>query len=261
MSTSLSAEMNLAPNAYGWAAGWYGGKSVLVTGGTSGIGAAISRAFANAGAKVTSAGAFQHEIEAARDEPGYDGRELALLDVRDRGAVEALVGGLGTLDVLVNCAGIIRRGDEHDPDVFEQVIDINLNGTMRMCAAARPLLAASGEGSIVNLASMLSIFGGGLVPGYSASKGGVSQLTKSLAIAYAADNIRVNAIAPGWIATPLTGALREDPARSQAILSRTPLNRWGQPEDIAGAVLFLCSPAAQFITGTTLAIDGGYSIA
>jgi NAD(P)-dependent dehydrogenase (short-subunit alcohol dehydrogenase family) len=108
---------------------------------------------------------------------------------------------------------------------------------------------------------MLSIFGGGLVPGYSASKGGVAQLTKSLAIAYAGENIRVNAVAPGWIATPLTGALRDDEARSQAILSRTPLNRWGQPEDIAGAVLFLCSPAARFITGAVLTIDGGYSIA
>lgn len=257
MSTSSSAESY----AYDWAASWFGGKSVLVTGGTSGIGAAISRAFVSAGAKVTSVGAFQHEVDAVRGKPGYDGRALAVLDVRDKGAIEALVGGLDALDVLVNCAGIIRRGEEHDLDVFAQVIDINLNGTMRMCAAARPLLAASGQGSIVNLASMLSIFGGGLVPGYSASKGGISQLTKSLAIAYAAENIRVNAVAPGWIATPLTGALREDPARSQAILSRTPLNRWGQPDDIAGAVLFLSSPAARFITGTTIAIDGGYSIA
>ncbi|GLQ08094.1 short-chain dehydrogenase [Devosia yakushimensis] len=254
MSTSSSAD-------YGWAAGWFTGKSVLVTGGTSGIGAAISRAFAGAGAKVVSAGAFLGEIEAERDAPGFDGRELVVLDVRDQAAIAALIGRLGALDILVNCAGIIRRGDEHDPEVFEQVVDINLNGTMRMCAAARPLLAASGAGSIVNLASMLSIFGGGLVPGYSASKGGIAQLTKSLAIAYAADTIRVNAVAPGWIATPLTGALREDPARSQAILSRTPLNRWGQPEDVAGAALFLCSPAARFITGAVLPVDGGYSVA
>lgn len=254
MSTSSSAD-------YGWAAGWFTGKSVLVTGGTSGIGAAISRAFAGAGAKVVSAGAFLGEIEAERDASGFDGRELVVLDVRDQAAIAALIGRFGALDILVNCAGIIRRGDEHDPEVFEQVVDINLNGTMRMCAAARPLLAASGAGSIVNLASMLSIFGGGLVPGYSASKGGIAQLTKSLAIAYAADTIRVNAVAPGWIATPLTGALREDPARSQAILSRTPLNRWGQPEDVAGAALFLCSPAARFITGAVLPVDGGYSIA
>lgn len=254
MSISSSAD-------YGWAADWFAGKRVLVTGGTSGIGAAISQAFAAAGAEVTSAGAFEHELAAIRSAPDYDGRELVALDVRDEAAIAALVNRFEALDMLVNCAGIIRRGDEHDPEVFAEVIDINLNGTMRMCAAARPLLAASGAGSIVNLASMLSIFGGGLVPGYSASKGGIAQLTKSLAIAYAADNIRVNAVAPGWIATPLTGALREDPARSQAILSRTPLGRWGQPDDIAGAALFLCSPAARFITGAMLPIDGGYSIA
>jgi NAD(P)-dependent dehydrogenase (short-subunit alcohol dehydrogenase family) len=167
---------------------------------------------------------------------------------------------LPSLDILVNCAGIIRRGEELDPVVFEQVIDINLNGTMRCCAAARPLLAQSDSGAIVNLASMLSIFGGGLVPGYSASKGGISQLTKSLAIAYAPDAIRVNAVAPGWIATPLTQALRDDPARSDPILARTPLKRWGSPDDIAGAVLYLCSPVAAFVTGTTLVVDGGYSI-
>lgn len=254
MSTSSSAD-------YGWASGWFAGKSVLVTGGTSGIGAAISQAFAAAGAKVTSAGAFEHELAAVRSAPDYDGRQLVALDVRDEAAIASLMSGFETLDILVNCAGIIRRGDEHDPQVFAEVIDINLNGTMRMCAAARPLLAASGTGAILNLASMLSIFGGGLVPGYSASKGGIAQLTKSLAIAYAPDTIRVNAVAPGWIATPLTGALREDPARSQAILSRTPLNRWGQPDDIAGAALFLCSPAARFITGAVLPVDGGYSIA
>ena len=145
--------------------------------------------------------------------------------------------------------------------MFQQVVDINLTGTMRVCAAARPLLAASGQGAIVNLASMLSIFGGGLVPGYAASKGGISQLTKSLAIAYAPDAIRVNAVAPGWIATPMTRALQDDPKRSGPILARTPLNRWGKPDDIAGAALYLCSPVASFVTGTTLVVDGGYSIA
>ena len=178
----------------------------------------------------------------------------------DPAAIAEMFAELPALDILVNCAGIIRRGEEHDPEIFAQVVDINLNGTMRMCSAARPVLAASGHGAIVNLASMLSIFGGGLVPGYSASKGGIAQLTKSLAIAYAPDRIRVNAVAPGWIATPLTSALRQDDARSQAILARTPLGRWGQPEDITGPALFLCSPAASFITGTILNIDGGYSI-
>jgi NAD(P)-dependent dehydrogenase (short-subunit alcohol dehydrogenase family) len=245
---------------YQWASGWYGGKTVLVTGGTSGIGAAVSRAFLRAGAKVTAAGVAQSEVDALAGDADFAKASLKLLDVRDGGAVNDLIAGLPSLDILVNCAGIIRRGDELDPVVFEQVVDINLNGTMRCCAAARPLLAQSGTGAIVNLASMLSIFGGGLVPGYSASKGGISQLTKSLAIAYAPDTIRVNAVAPGWIATPLTQALRDDPARSDPILARTPLKRWGSPDDVAGAVLYLCSPVAAFVTGTTLVVDGGYSI-
>jgi NAD(P)-dependent dehydrogenase (short-subunit alcohol dehydrogenase family) len=130
---------------------------------------------------------------------------------------------------------------------------------MRACAAAREGLKARG-GCIVNTASMLSFFGGGLTPGYSASKGGVAQLTKSLAIAYAADGIRVNAVAPGWIATPLTQALQEDPVRHAQIVGRTPMGRWGQPEDVADPVLFLASPAARFITGVVLPVDGGYLI-
>jgi NAD(P)-dependent dehydrogenase (short-subunit alcohol dehydrogenase family) len=128
---------------------------------------------------------------------------------------------------------------------------------MRVCAAARAMLKEA-RGTIVNTASVLSYLGGGLVPGYAASKGGISQLTKSLAIAYAPDGIRVNAVAPGWIETPLTEALRENAARSDAILARTPLGRWGKPEDIAGGVLYLSSPIASFVTGTVLAIDGGY---
>ncbi len=130
---------------------------------------------------------------------------------------------------------------------------------MRVCAAARDLLRES-KGTIVNTASMLSFFGGGLVPAYSASKGGIAQLTKSLAIAYAPDGIRVNAVAPGWIATPLTKALQSDKVRSKAIWDRTPLNRWGTPEDMAGGVVFLSSPMSQFITGTVLPIDGGYLV-
>ena len=158
---------------------------------------------------------------------------------------------------MVNAAGVIRRGEEHDPEVFRQVIDVNLNGAMRVAVATRQRLAATG-GSLVNIASMLSFFGGGLVPAYSASKGGISQLTKSLAIAWAAEGVRVNAVAPGWIATPLTQGLQDDPARSAAVLSRTPMGRWGRPEDIAGPVMFLCSDAAAFITGAVLPVDGGY---
>ena len=230
-------------------------RQVLVTGGTSGIGAGIAAAFAAQGDRVAVTGATEAEAGAARAR-GVDAR---VLDVRDGDAVNALVASFAALDVVVNCAGVIRRGAEHDPAAFADTVDINLNGTMRVCAAARPKLAAA-KGCIVNTASMLSFFGGGLVPGYSASKGGVAQLTKSLAIAYAADGIRVNAVAPGWIATPLTQALQDDAARTAAILARTPMGRWGTPADVAGPVLFLASAAAQFVTGVVLPVDGGYLI-
>jgi NAD(P)-dependent dehydrogenase (short-subunit alcohol dehydrogenase family) len=232
-------------------------RRVLVTGATSGIGAGIARAFAAAGDAVVATGATDDEVAAARGQTGIDVRRL---DVRDGDAVRELVASLDAIDVVVNCAGVIRRGAEHDVDVFADTLDVNLTGTMRVCAAAREALKRS-RGCIVNTASMLSFFGGGLVPGYSASKGGVAQLTKSLAIAYAADGIRVNAVAPGWIATPLTQALHDDPARAGPILARTPLARWGTPADVAGPVLFLASDAARFVTGVVLPVDGGYLIA
>jgi NAD(P)-dependent dehydrogenase (short-subunit alcohol dehydrogenase family) len=238
-----------------WPNGCFDGRHVLVTGGTSGIGAAIARAFLSEGAIVTVTGISAAEAEKAMAEtPGLRAR---VLDVRSSAAVDALVASFSSLHHVVNCAGVIRRGDEHAPDVFADVVDINLTGTMRVCAAARAMLKEA-RGTIVNTASVLSYLGGGLVPGYAASKGGISQLTKSLAIAYAPDGIRVNAVAPGWIETPLTEALRENSARSDAILARTPLGRWGKPEDIAGGVLYLSSPIASFVTGTVLAIDGGY---
>ncbi len=232
-------------------------RRVLVTGASSGIGAGIAMAFAADGAQVWATGATAAEVNAAA--AACPGIEHHVLDVRDGDAVQALVRGLGELDVVVNCAGVINRGAEHEAAAFARTIDINLTGTMRVCAAARTGLAAR-RGCIINTASMLSFFGGGLVPGYSASKGGVAQLTKSLAIAYAADGIRVNAVAPGWIATPLTQALQDDPARSAPILARTPLGRWGTPEDVAGPVLFLASAAARFVTGVVLPVDGGYLI-
>lgn len=238
-----------------WPNGCFDGHHVLVTGGTSGIGAAIARAFMGEGAIVTVTGISQAEADRAMsDAPGLS---ACVLDVRDGDAVHRLVASFPSLHHVVNCAGVIRRGEEHAPDVFADVVDINLTGTMRVCAAARAMLKET-HGTIVNTASVLSYLGGGLVPGYAASKGGISQLTKSLAIAYAPDGIRVNAVAPGWIETPLTEALRENAARSDAILARTPLGRWGKPEDIAGGVLYLSSPIASFVTGTVLAIDGGY---
>jgi len=240
-----------------WPNGCFAGRHVLVTGGTSGIGAAVARAFLGEGAHVTATGISRADVDSAMAE--MEGLCAEVLDVRDGAAVSRLVGGLPALHHVVNCAGAIRRGAEHEPDVFADVVDINLTGTMRVCAAARAKLA-EGRGTIVNTASVLSFQGGGLVPGYAASKGGIAQLTKSLAIAYAADGIRVNAVAPGWIETPLTAALREDQARSSAILARTPLGRWGRPDDIAGGVLFLSSPLSGFVTGSVLAIDGGYLV-
>ncbi|MEO6607244.1 MAG: SDR family oxidoreductase [Aestuariivirga sp.] len=240
-----------------WPNDCFKGRQVLVTGGTSGIGAAVAKAFAQEGASVFVTGATLAEVMSSKD--ALPDIEAQVLDVRDGTAVGSIISNLKRLDHVVNCAGVIRRGAEHDPEIFAYVLNINLTGTMRVCTAARSKLKERG-GTIVNMASMLSFFGGGLVPGYSASKGGIAQLTKSLAIAYAEDAIRVNAIAPGWIATPLTQDLQNDEVRSTTILSRTPLKRWGKPEDIAGGVLFLSSPLASFVTGTILPIDGGYLI-
>jgi NAD(P)-dependent dehydrogenase (short-subunit alcohol dehydrogenase family) len=234
-------------------------RKVLVTGGSSGIGAAIAQVFASNGDLVVATGATKEEVERAQVQSESTAISFQELDVQDGSAVQACIDEIDSLDVLVNCAGVIRRNAEHEPEVFADVIDINLNGSMRVCTAAREKLKQR-KGCIINTASMLSFFGGGLVPGYSASKGGIAQLTKSLAIAYAPDGIRVNAVAPGWIATQLTQALQEDRTRSEAILSRTPLGRWGEPADVAGPVLFLASDAARFVTGVVLPVDGGYLI-
>ena len=234
-------------------------RHIFITGATSGIGEAIAQAFLRDGAQVIATGATEQEVRKASLVANNKGIDFRVLDVRDDPAVQSMVKGIGELDVVVNCAGVIQRSLELETEAFARTIDINLNGTMRVCVAARAGLKAR-RGCIVNTASMLSFFGGGLVPGYSASKGGVAQLTKSLAIAYADDGIRVNAVAPGWIATPLTQALQDDPQRAAPILARTPMKRWGTPADIAGPVMFLASAQAQFVTGVILPVDGGYLI-
>jgi NAD(P)-dependent dehydrogenase (short-subunit alcohol dehydrogenase family) len=229
--------------------------TALVTGGTSGIGAGVVETLAAAGWRVVATGVSQAEVEAA---PRLANVAARALDVTDDAAARAVVASLDRLDGLVNAAGILLRGGrEFEMESFEKVVAVNLFGTMRMCTLARPLLAQRG-GAIVNLASMLSFFGSPYAPAYSASKGGVAQLTKSLAAAWAPDGVRVNAVAPGWIETPLTQPLRDDPAREAAILARTPMGRWGTPVEVGGAVRFLLSEEARFVTGAVLPVDGGY---
>ena len=230
----------------------FNGKTAVVTA-TSGIGLGIALALREAGAQVIAAGL------APADMGTLQGLDFRALDVTDAASISKLFGSLDQLDILVNAAGIIRRAAEHEPDVFEQVIAVNLNGSMRCCQAAKPLLLQS-KGCVVNVASMLSFFGGAHAPGYSASKGGVAQLTKSLANAWALQGVRVNAVAPGYIATALTQALQDDPTKSGPIVARTPMGRWGTPADVAGPVLFLCSDAAAFVTGAILPVDGGYLV-
>lgn len=231
-------------------------RRAVITGGARGIGFGIAIAMLDAGYDVTVTGLSEEEVAAV---PEMTHLSVSRLDVTQAESVAELVGRFEELDALVNCAGIIfRDGAEYDINTFQKVIDVNLTGTMRMCIASRPKLAAA-RGTIVNTASMLSFFGGPLVPAYTASKGGVMQLTKSLAVAWAPDGIRVNAIAPGWVATEMTQSLVSNERRAAQILERTPQKRWGDPADIAGVVVFLCSDAARFITGAILPIDGGYA--
>ncbi|MDE0852323.1 SDR family oxidoreductase [Yoonia sp.] len=229
-------------------------RTVVVTGGTGGIGAGVAVVLHRAGYHVIAATVSQGEIDRFSGSPEI---ETCLMDVTDGASVDALFGRLDALAGLVNCAGILVRNDEYDIDVFQKVLDVNLTGTMRCCLAAQPLLAKSG-GAIVNTASMLSTFGGPLVPAYSASKGGVVQLTKALAGKWAADGIRVNAVAPGWIETEMTQGLRDAPEREAAIFSRTPLRRWGKASEVGALVKWLLSDEASFVTASVYPVDGGY---
>jgi NAD(P)-dependent dehydrogenase (short-subunit alcohol dehydrogenase family) len=231
-------------------------RQALITGGTSGIGYGIATAMADAGYKVTATGLTDEQVATM---PGHPHISAVRLDVTSAESVAAVLAPFDQLAALINCAGVIfRDGAEYNIEIFQKVLDVNLTGTMRMCVGAHAKLA-SAQGAIVNTASMLSLFGGPAIPAYTASKGGVAQLTKALAVAWAPDGIRVNAIAPGWIATALTRGLVEDEDRSAAILKRTPMERWGEPGDVGGAAVFLCSDAARFVTGAILPVDGGYS--
>lgn len=229
------------------------GRTALVTGGTSGIGEATALYLAELGAKVYAAGL---KSEALNIPSGLDIIPVEL-DVTDEPAVEKFMASLESLDILFNGAGV-NLPDQYNQQTFKKVIDINMNAVFHFSTLAQPLLAKSEIGTIINVSSMLAIFGADYGPAYSASKGGVDQITKSLAIGYAKDGIRVNAVAPGWINTPLVATLEDDFV--QPIIDRTPFKRLGEPVEIAQTVAFLASPAASFITGVILPIDGAYSV-
>ena len=239
------------------------GCHVLVTGGTSGIGHAIAHAFHTAGAHVTVTGtrarADAYDVDLAPFT--YHQCHMSV-----PGEIGALAAALGSLDVLVNNAGQNLPGgrSEYDPDVFEEVVAVNLFGAFRMADLCRPLLARSrlkGGASMINLASMASYFGVEIVPGYGAAKAGIVQMTKTLAVAWARHAIRVNAIAPGVVETAMTAPMMGVDELTGPLLARTPMGRFATPDDIAPVALFLASPAARYITGQTLPVDGGFSVA
>jgi 2-deoxy-D-gluconate 3-dehydrogenase len=242
------------------------GKNALVTGSQVGLGAGIAIAFAQAGANVVVHGINDRGIEEVCAAVRAAGTKpvIAIGDVSDakvcEDLVETTVRELGSIDILVNNAGIIRRAPaaEFSAKDWSDVIEINLNAVFRFCQMAGRHMLSQGGGKIINIASLLSFQGGILVPSYAAAKGAVAQLTKALANEWAPKNVNVNAIAPGYMATDNTSALRADPVRSEAILSRIPAGRWGTPQDVGGTAVFLASPASDYVNGHVLVVDGGW---
>ena len=244
------------------------GRVAVITGGNAGIGFGIAKGLAAAGAAIVIAGRrAEKNVEAARAIEAYKVNAAALeLDVSKeescRAMVESTVRRFGRLDILVNNAGttIRKQPEAYTLAEWNRVIDTNLNGAFLCAQAAYPLMKNGGGGKIVNIGSMLSIFGASFAAAYAASKGGIVQMSKALACAWAKDNIQVNAILPGWIDTPLTQSARKEvPGLNERVLARTPAGRWGEPQDLAGVAVFLASPASDFITGAAIPVDGGYS--
>jgi 2-dehydro-3-deoxy-D-gluconate 5-dehydrogenase len=241
------------------------GKNALVTGSSRGLGAAIALAFAEAGANVALHGSKTVPAPILDAVQATGVRSLALTaDLRDPdvcvGLVEETVAGLGCIDILVNNAGMIRRSPaaEFPLDDWNQVLQANLTSVFQLSQAAGRQMLRQGSGKIINIASLLSFQGGINVLSYAAAKGGIAQLTKAFANEWAGKGVQVNAIAPGYMATDNTQPLRDDPNRSRQILERIPAGRWGTPEDVAGAAVFLASPASNYINGHILIVDGGW---
>lgn len=227
----------------------------IITGGGTGLGLAAGIELRNRGYRVVAVGLdTEPEIEGT-------GIKFKKIDIMDQDAMADLANTEQRVDALINAAGIIlHEGREHTLQGFQTVVDVNLNGTYLTCNLFRDALARS-QGCVVNVASMWSYFGSPRNPGYSASKGAVVSLTRSLAVGYAAEKIRVNAVAPGWIETRMSVDALSDPSRCDALRQRVPLDFWGKPYDIAKAVAFLVSSDARYITGVTLPVDGGFSVA
>ena len=232
------------------------GFHAVVVGGAGDIGAAISNLFCDLGASVIATGIDDAAIARSQLRP-REGLTIKPLDVTNDAAVEGFAKTHRRVDALINCAGILARDKEYEIETFMKVLDVNLTGTFRTCMAFRPALAQT-RGAIVNIASMNATLALPRIPAYCASKGGVVMLTKALALSWAPEGIRVNAVAPGYIETSLNEAGRQDQAHYQRIADRTAFGRWGQPDDVAGAVAFLCMPASSYATGTVVAVDGGF---